>query len=95
MSEVLFDGVNKINKVIEVNKMNNKQGVMIAGTFEGAIKFKVSTDNGKHWVPEMQNDEDELRVTSPRYLTLNQRHCWLSIDLSECTDYSNLYVEVE
>ena len=94
MSEVLFDGVKGVNKVIEINKMNNKQGVMIAGTFEGAVKFKVSIDAGKHWVPEMDGDE-EMKVSSPRYLTLNQRHCWLSIDLSECTDFSNLYVEVE
>lgn len=94
MSEVLFDGANGINNTVEINKMHNKQGVMIAGTFEGSIKFKVSTDAGKHWVPEMDGDE-ELRISVPRYLVLNQRHCWLSIDLSECTSSNNLYVEVE
>lgn len=94
MAEVMFDGQNKVNKIIEINKMNNKQGVMIAGNFTGNVKFLVSTDKGKHWVQEMDGDEP-FKVSSPRYLALNQRHCWISIDLSECTDFSNLYVEVE
>lgn len=92
--EVMFDGAHGVNKIIEINKMNNKQGVMIAGNFTGNVKFLVSTDKGKHWVPEMDGDEP-LKVSSPRYLALNQRHCWLTVDLSECTNSSQLLVEVE
>lgn len=96
MSEKMIEAGIVKNNVVEIKPENGKRGMQISGTFTGAIKLKVSVDNGKTFTPDLDADEEEIKFTKPQYVPLlADRHYWISVDLTECTDFSGLTVEVE